>query len=258
MENLDMFIVLFLILILLLVGCSRITDLLVRIDPIVEDVSSNFLGAIIPIYSYPTQGNPEYRNLESVYVSKRVYVVLNPNNGPGSSVDTNYESLINRLKLRNYELIGYVYTTYGSRSIVDVTNDINMWYSFYSNIDGIFVDEASDSSNQISFYQVIYDYVKSKDSSDVVVLNPGVVPHIGYFGISDIIIVAEVNQRVFLDSWSSQGSVKEKSAILIYGVQDKDKVLNKAISEGVGYVYITDEETNSWFRVSRYLRDIVK
>lgn len=220
--------------------------------------TDNFIGSIIPIYVYPEPNNPEYKKLLDIFVSKIVYVIMNPSNGPGNTADTNFKSVMENLKQKNYKLIGYIYTKYGIRSITDVINDIDTWYSLYPTIDGIFVDEVSSGSESIYYYTTLYNYVKSKDQSDTVVLNPGVVPDTKYFEISDIIVVAEMDEKTFLEEWNAEKIKAEKSAILIYGVLNKDSVIRKAISNNIAYIYITDENPNTWYKISKYLQDIVK
>lgn len=220
--------------------------------------TDKFIGSIIPLYVYPEPNNPEYKKLLNISVSKIVYVIMNPSNGPGNTVDPNFTNVMENLKGKNYKLIGYTYTKYGTRSITDTINDIDIWYSLYPKIDGIFVDEVSSGNESIYYYTTLYNYVKSKNQSHTVVLNPGVIPDTKYFEISDIVVVAEIDEKTFLEEWNAEKLIAEKSAILIYGVVNKDSVIRKAVSNNIAYIYITDENPNTWYKVSKYLQDVVK
>jgi hypothetical protein len=84
------------------------------------------------MYSYPVgQYQSEWDKLYNLSTSKIVYVIVNPNNGPGNALDANYLDAINKLKAKDFYVIGYVYTRYGKRSLSNVTNDINKWLSLY-------------------------------------------------------------------------------------------------------------------------------
>ena len=93
---------------------------------------NNFTSYIIPLYSYPVgKYQSEWEKLYNLSTSKRVYVIINPSSGPGDTADANYLNTINKLKAKDFYVIGYVYTNYGNRNLEDVKNDINKWLSLY-------------------------------------------------------------------------------------------------------------------------------
>jgi hypothetical protein len=93
---------------------------------------NKFTSYIIPLYSYPVgKYQSEWEKLYNLSTSKIVYVIINPNNGPGNTTDANYVDAINKLKAKGFYVIGYVYTSYGKRSLSTVTKDINKWLSLY-------------------------------------------------------------------------------------------------------------------------------
>ncbi|WP_299227367.1 spherulation-specific family 4 protein [Sulfurihydrogenibium sp.] len=159
---------------------------------------NNFTSYIIPLYFYPVgQYQSEWDKLYNLSTSKIVYVIINPNNGPGNSVDANYVDAINKLKAKGFYVIRYVYTSYGKRSLSSVTNDINKWLSLYgaNKIDGFFIDEVSNNIKKYSYYNSIYTYVNSKGK--LVILNPGTNVDLKFFNISDKIVVFECNETDF-------------------------------------------------------------
>lgn len=220
------------------------------------DTTTKLKGSIIPIYAYPT--SYEYSKIESIQTSKEIFVILNPNNGPGTSRDNEYYQKINSLKEKNFKILGYVYTSYGSRDISNIIADIDNWFNFYPSIDGIFFDEVISSKTNINFYSQIITYTKNKNPSYKVVLNPGVIPDKEFFDIADIVIIAEVSEDVFLNKWFLNNNANtQKSAILIYDSKDWQISLKKAISNNIPYIYITDEKTNTWYIVSSYVDDLL-
>ena len=66
-------------------------------------------------------------------------------------------------------------TTYGSKSLFDVKDEIDRYYDdLYSGlIDGVFLDEFSNDLARVGYYQEIRDYVKGKDANALVIGNPG-------------------------------------------------------------------------------------
>jgi hypothetical protein len=76
---------------------------------------------VIPMYSYPVgQYQSEWGKLYNLSTSKIVYVIINPNNGPGNALNANYLNAINKLKAKGFYAIGYVYTNRGNRNLEDV------------------------------------------------------------------------------------------------------------------------------------------
>lgn len=215
-----------------------------------------FKGIIIPLYVYPT--SQEYSKIESLSFSKEVFVVLNPMNGPGVVRDDNYSKKILDLKLKGYKVLGYVYTSYGNRSIHDVTNDIKAWYILYPNIDGIFFDEVSGRVVDLNYYSQCVSYVKKERISSKIVFNPGIFPETSdYFNLANIIVVAEMPQDQFLNEWTKSFEVSPNAlCVLIYNVSDYESVFNKSVSENIGYIYITHEEFNNWREVSKYISNL--
>lgn len=215
-----------------------------------------FKGIVIPLYVYPT--SPEYSKIESTKFSKEVFIVLNPINGPGIVRDSNYYSKIVDLKTKGFRILGYVYTSYASRSLHEVTNDIKAWFSLYPHIDGIFFDEVSGRVEDVSFYSQSASYTRKERVNAKVVFNPGRFPDTSdYFNIADINIVAEMPQDKFLGEWKKLYDVPStRTGVLIYNVSEYRKVFDKAVLENIGYIYITHEEVNNWREVSKYLSDL--
>ena len=163
-------------------------------------------------------------------------VILNPFNGPGDSVDDNYQNLITKLNNNNDLPIGYIYTNSGNRDINEVKADIDKWLSFY-NIKGFFVDESAIDTANLAYYQELSDYIKSKGNY-YIVLNPGTMPDEGYFDIADNIIVFEDSVDK-LDSEVCNSNIY-KSSIIVYDANETQ--MNNIIKTyKCKNIYVTDD-----------------
>jgi hypothetical protein len=68
---------------------------------------------------------------------------------------------------------GYVATGYGCRSTGEVEDEVSGYYKWYD-IDSIFLDQQSASTDQVGYYEELYEYVKDQSgSSSIVVTNAG-------------------------------------------------------------------------------------
>jgi hypothetical protein len=70
-----------------------------------------------------------------------------------------------------------VATGYGGRSTGEVEDEVSRYYEWYD-IDRIFLDQQSASTDQVGYYEELYEYVKDQSgrssSSSIVVTNAGV------------------------------------------------------------------------------------
>ena len=213
---------------------------------------------IIPLYSYPigTYEN-EWIKLYNLKTNKKVFVIINPNNGPGSNVDTNFVFAIHSLKNNNFKVIGYVYTSYGNRNISNIKLDIDNYLNFYGNpnIDGFFLDEVSNNTNTFSFYQNITDYIKSKNK--LVILNPGSDIPSDFFYLANKIIVFENSYGFFINyGFPDYGMNLDKTCSIIYDTLPNQVsiVISKLNQHGIDCYYILDGDNNTgYFKLSPYL-----
>ena len=96
----------------------------------------------MPLYTYPP-----HASWTAVAAAKRanpnvpVVAVINPANGPGTSVSSGYANAIPDLIAAGVKVIGYVYTSYGARAAAEAQADIDRWRSFYPAVSGIVFDE---------------------------------------------------------------------------------------------------------------------
>lgn len=143
-------------------------------------------------------------------------------------------------------MVGYVYTDYGSRSLAAVESDINDYYSWYPDLDGIFLDQASTSCSEEPYYAELNAYVKSKVGTALTVLNPGTQTNQCYELAADVLLTFEGPDSQYVGSYSAPSWVASYPAShfwhVIYAASTVSAMatavqLSKA--RNAGYVYVT-------------------
>ena len=210
---------------------------------------------IVPGYFYPSPTTLwDSASSTSGAVS---YIVANPANGPGTTLDGAYASAIARAQAAGVRVMGYVYTSYGQRSATAVKADIATWKQFYGVTD-IFFDEASDSAQYLSYYQGIADVVHATPGAKTM-FNPGTNVDQGYMQMADIVNIFEGTPsdlaRFSPASWVA-GYPKSRFSYLVYGVTSASTMtglLAQTAAMGAGYVYVTNDILpNPWDTLPSY------
>jgi len=260
-------------------------------------------GILIPMYIYPSDiaTNVDYNNLielKKKYRNVPLIVILNPGwgtgglpGGPGLSVDGNYTVAIKRLKGAGAIVIGYVSTQYAARSEANVYADIDLWKSYYPELDGIFFDEMSNDwiANvddpyddpawpKVELYMRYRDYCRDLLYSPIIG-NPGAnTPEVWFkYKVMDIITVYEnqdypspTNPILTLEQLKGEAwngthrdyPITMRNA-LIYNVETFDEAQTLECSKYVGSIYVTNdmmtgEYLNPWDSLPPYLEDLFK
>ena len=199
-------------------------------------------GIMIPLYTYPGSTWTNVIAVQNANPGVPIVAIINPNSGPGATMDPNYVSGILNLQAAGVTVIGYVPTGYGSRSIAAVESMVNDYKSWYP-VTGIFFDEMSNMVGYESYYSTLNAYAKSLGFA-YTVGNPGADTIPSYIGTVNTIVIYE-NQGLpslsSLEGWHSQYG-KGNFAMMAYGVQSINQSYPSTASPHVGYIYITDAE----------------
>jgi len=198
---------------------------------------------LVPLYAYP--GNDWTTVAASGRVAPTV-AIINPNSGPGSGPDSAFTRGMAQLNAAGVEMVGYVHTSYGARSISDVKREIDVYASQFPLVVGIFLDEVATSSAQLAYYTELYSYIMSFPGWKYDVLNPGAVPAAGYNNAATQIVTYESASSGFASSSNPSGascSNKDLYSVITYGVSSASamqSVVDTAVSKGYyGWVYAT-------------------
>lgn len=183
----------------------------------------------LPLYMYPSAGiwQPLYDAMNN-NPQVTFNIIINPNSGPGGSPpDSNYIANISVLNsYKNSNMLGYVHTSYGSRSLTDISSDIDTYQSWstYTNsnisLGGIFVDESPSSTDYYNYMTTIYNKVKSTmTNGNLVWTNPGVPVDSSFYRIADMINAYENTY----DNWMNHGgnssipqAVRSQSTVMLH------------------------------------------
>lgn len=211
------------------------------------------LKLLVPLYVWP---DASWDLIAAGGSKVPTIAIINPNSGPRDPVPSAYVSGMDKLRAARVEMIGYVHTSYATRSIVDVKKDIDVYVAKYPYITGIFFDEASASAGDIPYYREAYNYVMSKGYKHSI-LNPGVVPAQGYVDISSNIVIFEeagslVPQRSN-PSWvtcapnaAQKSGYKYKFSGIAHSTKSSsaaNTVLSNMANRGMGLIYVTDGDS---------------
>lgn len=222
--------------------------------------STPTLQMLMPLYNYPNWYSPAdyiWDDVAAANSQVSITAIINPNNGPGGCPpNDDYLHGLNDLRTAGAIIVGYIYTSYGSRPLDDAKADVDLYDQCFD-IDGIFFDETASDAADLGYYKELYDYVKSKSNLYKVILNPGT--HIDESYISepagDIVIIFEGYSCDWPpyqpDSYVTDGTYPaERFAVLIHSVPSVSIMqahINLAIARNIGYVYVTDDApSNPW------------
>lgn len=247
-------------------GSSQLVDM--AMDKVLlprAAASGTNLSIIFPAYLYPvgwtTPGawDPLYTAIAK-YPAINFHVIINPNSGPGGNApNSDYVLAIQKLKkYSNCVLLGYVHTTYGTRSSDDVYSDIAQYAAWTSQnvaMNGIFFDEAPSSAAP-----ALYSYmsnvttqarasIKNGGQNATIYLNPGTIPDVKYYALADNIAIFEDTYAQFLNNQQKYAYGNNlpmvQSTFLIHSVpggwnQTQINSLVKALTGNkLGSLYIT-------------------
>ncbi len=219
------------------------------------------LTAIVPAYFYPTNNSP-WDDLNTAAARIPVTAIMNPFNGPGNNLDSNYVSAVDDLRAAGGKVIGYVRTNYTAEPAATVKANIDKYVNWY-NIDGIFFDEMSNSGAQsnLDYYQDIYDYAKAIDPAWEVMGNPGINTVESYLTrpAADSLLVFESQGSSYPGNTPSSWNFNHDPSAIGHLVHttpteaDMLAYLDLAVSRNAGQVYITDDVLgNPWDTLPSY------
>lgn len=207
---------------------------------------------MVPLYVYP---GAAWDSLVDAANQVNIIAVINPNSGPLPTVDSAYSTYMNKLHEAGIQILGYVHTSYGERSISDVEADVDTYATQYPLVTGIFFDEAASDAGSLSYYTQAYDFVMSKPGYDQVILNHGVQPDQGYASISTSMVIFENYASTLastnFDSWitcapdaDSQAGYKYHFTGIAHtaSLSEQASILQTLATKGMGLVYVTDGE----------------
>lgn len=120
----------------------------------------------VPAYGYP--GSGVWERLTGL--PARSFVILDPADGPGSSVDPRYLSALAPLAERGVRVLGYVDSGYGRRPAGEMADEIARYQRWYRP-GGIFLDQTPAAASANEAIRAVAAELRSERLA--LVINPG-------------------------------------------------------------------------------------
>ncbi|KAL2062145.1 hypothetical protein VTL71DRAFT_6411 [Oculimacula yallundae] len=217
-------------------------------------------------YTNPIGDADAWRRLISYDSNKLSILVANSLNGPDYVVNSGWTTVIEGASKSGKTIIGYVRTGYlsvsthkfktrlGSRDLADWTSqieqDIDMWYTLYPSIGGIFFDEGWPECGPDNIYAKLYThinaYTKRQHPGAYTVLNPGSPMAQCFEDTMDTLLTFESSYEAYKTAYVENDWVpKDNRKIwhIVYNVtQDKiAEVSALSLARHAGYLEMTND-----------------
>ena len=222
--------------------------------------TGNATGLIVPAY-WGGDG-AEWAQLTAAADDVPIIAIANEANGPGTEFNPDLNASINTLRAAGGDVIGYVYTQYGTRNAAVVKQDIDRWAADYD-LDGIFFDEMSNDTADLPYYTDLYDYTKQVNTGWRVVGNPGFNTGQVYLAAADTLVVIETGtdyETYEASLWNANHGA-DRFAHLVHSRADgadMRSVIDAAFADNAGWVYVTDDVmSNPWDTLPAFWDDEV-
>lgn len=232
-------------------------------------------GLIVPAYFawWRDEGKRDYDRLREAaekLQDNSLVVVINPNSGPGPA-DWGYgdsvREFVNDLKSKKQIVLGYVFTSYGKRSVDNIMRDVE-GYKVYG-VDGYFFDEVTTDDAVREWYErIITDIDANPDlGRGYHVLNYGTYDEdtikmatVVYPGV----VISETSGERFQSReypvWTKYHSTKTVCMLHSTARYDLGPVYFYALRNHFDYIYITERTlaNNPWLNLPEYWDDLVQ
>ncbi|PYH68086.1 uncharacterized protein BO88DRAFT_426729 [Aspergillus vadensis CBS 113365] len=248
---------------------TTLTTTMTAVGPDSTGSSSADQGQQIAVASYinPLSDPAAWDRLIDYDADKMPILVANVVNGPDSSVDTNWQDVIQRASSAGKTVLGYVRTGYlgvsdqkfqtrlGSGDLTDWTaqieKDVDMWYKLYGDsIGGIFFDEGwpecGDNNQYVDLYKYINAYTKRAHPDALTVLNPGSPMASCFEDTMDTLLTFELSYDSYINSYTpNEWTPKDPRKLwhIVYDVPETavSEVAKLANERGAGFLQLTDD-----------------
>ncbi len=214
----------------------------------------------MPLYTDP--GDPSWAAIvdaKMAHPTVRVVAIVNPSDGPGSSLSSAYTTGIAKLVAAGIQVIGYVATGYASNSTASMEATIDRWKSFYPQLGGIFFDEQSNQAKDVAYYQTLSQYAKAQGLS-YTVGNPGTDTAEAFVGALDTMLIYETDGVPSVSQMGGWHTKYPRSnfGIIPYKVPAVNASFVSTAREYVGYIYLqNDDLPNPWDSLPSYFADLL-
>ena len=208
---------------------------------------------LIPLYSDPST---QWTSVINANTYKNIDVIINPFNGPGTSLQSSYINGIAQLRSAGVGVFGYIYTGYATRPLATVKAEVDVWKNWYG-VEGIFFDEADNTAIGISYYSDLQTYVTTKGMTSI--LNPGTNTMEAYMSVANTNVIYEndPSSALSVPAWAVNYPASKFGALQYAASAAQMRTfVASAKAKNIGYVFITDDVLNNpWDKLPAYLAE---
>ena len=134
-------------------------------------------------------------------------------------------------------MLRYNHTSYTKRTLKDVISDIDRYYEFYPNTNGIFFDEMSNESGKEGYYVEIAKYART-ENFQFIIGNRGTDLPSSFVDVGDVFVVYENVNLPDLSRSFQVSSDKSKLAIIAYEISDFPKNWTQEACQKVSWLFL--------------------
>ena len=228
-------------------------------------------SVILAAYSYPFVDSDYWKTVIREGGEKIPYVVINPNNGPGNKVDSNYVRQLEENVKVGIKNIAYIRTNYQKRSLKSVLADIDKYYKLYgeNRLSGFFFDEVGvEEKNQPAYMKTIYEYVKNKSKDNLVIANPGRQITDNLAPYADIFVTSEISADEYINRFTNPESEFENDGCnsshiwhIVYAAKPEqyEEIIKLSKKRNAGWLMITDDvQPNPYDKLPKEFERIIR
>ncbi|PRC92325.1 spherulation-specific family 4 protein [Solimicrobium silvestre] len=212
--------------------------------PTTPPVTPTGASILVPLYEDPSDTKTWNAIISAKAANPTVPIVaiINPNNGPGNSLDPTYAAAVAQLKAAGIIVYGYIATNSGGQSLTSMEAQMSQYVQWYGTT-GMFFDEMAYSSGFESYYSALTQYAKSLGMLTTIG-NPGSDTLPSYIGtVSTIVIFEQAGYPTtsFLSGGWHATYAPSNFAYISYGVPTFSAATELANAPYVQYQYISDQ-----------------
>ncbi|KAF7949663.1 uncharacterized protein EAE97_003172 [Botrytis byssoidea] len=209
----------------------------------------------LPLYMYPYNSTSWSTLTTSVVANPELkfHVIVAPNLA-FTDPDINYvASVTNLSSYANVLTLGYVYTSYGNRDVLEIEAEIDKYVAWNLPtelpIGGIFFDETPSNNSTFPYMSTLTTYAKTSlgAGKDYIYLNPGVAVDASFYTLADSINIFEESHANFNKTSLSSldNSLLAKSTYAIHDftgtITEQTALVNQLASANLAGMLITTQ-----------------
>ncbi|MGC8562843.1 MAG: spherulation-specific family 4 protein [Thermoplasmata archaeon] len=197
-------------------------------------------GLIVPLYFDPNESWSELISIHRQYPDAPMVVIINPDSGSGNSSSGSYLYWTQMMKSSGISVLGYVYTSYGQRS-PDAIEQQALNYSKWYKVNGIFLDEVPDSSQEAQFYKNVVLSIREL-GLQYIVGNPGTYSPNSITSCFNLTVLYENPGLPGPGSFTSivNGTSRANSSMISFNVPYLEPSWLESATKYFSFIYITN------------------